>query len=105
MGCDVFFIKSENLIPRNRDRQRSTKIAVEGKIFAFVFSKKSDISFLSIECRVLDRCRAFDRLVSVDALPTSGVHPLLDAQWLSVCQNFLSMSCIKLSIRIKVRIS
>jgi hypothetical protein len=31
------------------------------------FSKKFDLSLLSIECRVLDRFRAFDRLVSVDA--------------------------------------
>ncbi len=40
---------------------------LEGKIFAFGFSKKYDLSLLSIECRVFDRCRAFDRLVSVDA--------------------------------------
>jgi hypothetical protein len=62
-----FSLKAKNLIPRNRDRQRSTKIAVEGKIFAFGFTKKYDISLLSIECQVLDRCPAFDRLVSVDA--------------------------------------
>ncbi len=42
-------------------------IEVEGTIFAFGFSKKYDISLLSIECRVLDRCRAFDRLACVDA--------------------------------------
>ncbi len=66
--CMMFFsLKVKNSIPRNRDRQRSTKIAVEGTIFAFDFSKKYDLSLLSIGCRVLDRCRAFDRLVSVDA--------------------------------------
>jgi hypothetical protein len=42
-------------------------IAVEGTIFAFGFLKKYDLSLLSIEGRVLDRCRAFDRLASVDA--------------------------------------
>ncbi len=31
------------------------------------FSKKYDISLLLIEGPVLDRCRAFDRLASVDA--------------------------------------
>jgi hypothetical protein len=62
-----FFIESEKFDPRNRDRQRSTKIAVEGKIFAFGFSKMYDPSLLSIKGRVLDRCWAFDRLVSVDA--------------------------------------
>jgi hypothetical protein len=40
---------------------------VEGTIFAFAFSKKYDLSPLSNEGRVLDRCRAFDRLDSVDA--------------------------------------
>ncbi len=40
---------------------------VEGTIFAFNFSKKYDLSILSIEGRVLDQCRAFDQLVSVDA--------------------------------------
>jgi hypothetical protein len=54
-------------IPRHRDRQRTTTIAVEGTIFAFSFSKKSDISLLSIEDRVLDLCRAFDQLAIVDA--------------------------------------
>jgi hypothetical protein len=39
-GCNVFFIESENLIPRNRDHQRLAKIAVEGKIFTCGFSKK-----------------------------------------------------------------
>ncbi len=67
IGRDVFFIESEKFDPRNCDRQQSTKIAVEGKIFAFSFSKKSDLSLLSIECRVLDWCHAFERLVSVDA--------------------------------------
>ncbi len=62
-----FLLKVKNSFPRNRYRQRSTKIAVEGKIFAFGFSKKYDLSLLSMECRVLDRCRAFDRLASVDA--------------------------------------
>jgi hypothetical protein len=62
-----FFIESEKFDPRYRYHQRSTKIAVEGKIFAFGFSKKYDLSLISIECRVSDRCRAFDRLVSVDA--------------------------------------
>jgi hypothetical protein len=42
-------------------------IAVEGMIFAFGFQKKYDLSLLLIEGRVLDRCRAFDRLASVDA--------------------------------------
>jgi hypothetical protein len=42
-------------------------IAEEGKKFAFGFSKKYDLSLLSIECQILDRCRAFDRLASVDA--------------------------------------
>jgi hypothetical protein len=62
-----FSLKVKNSIPRNRYCQRSTKIAVEGKIFAFGFWKKSDLSLLSIECQVLDRVCAFDRLVSVDA--------------------------------------
>ncbi len=34
------------------------------RIFAFVFSKKYDLSLLSMEGRVFDQCRAFDRLVS-----------------------------------------
>jgi hypothetical protein len=38
-------------------------IEVERTIFAFKFSKKYDLSLLSIEGRVLDRCR----LASVDA--------------------------------------
>jgi hypothetical protein len=42
-------------------------IEVEGTIFAFGFLKKYDISLLSIECRVLDRSRAFDQLACVDA--------------------------------------
>jgi hypothetical protein len=53
----------ENRIVYNRQ-----KIAVEGKIFALGFSKKYDLSLLSIECWELDRCRAFDRLACVDAL-------------------------------------
>jgi hypothetical protein len=36
-------------------------------IFAFGLSKKYDLSLLSIEGRVLDRCRAFDPLACVDA--------------------------------------
>jgi hypothetical protein len=36
-------------------------------IFAFGFSKKYDLLLLSIEGRVLDLCRAFDRLASVNA--------------------------------------
>jgi hypothetical protein len=40
---------------------------VEDTISAFDFSKKYDLSILSIEGRVLDQCRAFDQLVSVDA--------------------------------------
>jgi hypothetical protein len=71
-----FSLKVKNSIPRNRDRQRSTKIAVEGTIFAFGFLKKYDLSLFSIEGRVLDRCRAFDRLVSVDA----HLWPLVDAR-------------------------
>ncbi len=43
------------------------EIEVEGTIFAFGFSKKYDISLLSIECRVLNRRQAFDRLACVDA--------------------------------------
>jgi hypothetical protein len=42
-------------------------IVVEGTIFAFGFLKKYNLSLLSMEGRVLDRCRAFDRLVSVDS--------------------------------------
>jgi hypothetical protein len=42
-------------------------IAVEGTILAFGFFKKYDLSLLLIEGRVLDRCRAFHRLASVDA--------------------------------------
>jgi hypothetical protein len=49
-------------------------IEVEGTIFAFEFSKKYDLSLLSIEGRVLDRCRAFDRLASVDAQLCTGVR-------------------------------
>jgi hypothetical protein len=62
-----FQIESEKFDPRNWVRQRSKTIAVEGTIFAFGFSKKYDISLLSIECRVFDRCRTFDRLACVDA--------------------------------------
>jgi hypothetical protein len=62
-----FSLKVKNFIPRNQDRQRSTKIAVEGKIFAFGFLKKYELSFLLIEGRALDQCQAFDQLVSVDA--------------------------------------
>ena len=36
-------------------------------IFDFWFSNEYDLSLLSIKCRVLDWCRAFARLVSVDA--------------------------------------
>ncbi len=63
----LFYIESVKSIPRHCDRQRLTTIAVEGTIFAFGFSKNYDLSLLSIEGGVLDRCRAFDRLVSVDA--------------------------------------
>jgi hypothetical protein len=61
-------------------------IEVEGKIFAFGFSKKYNFSLLSIECRVLDRRRAFHRLACVDAhlcpppfcsIPTTGRPPYL----------------------------
>jgi hypothetical protein len=62
-----YSLKVKNMITRNRDRQQWTKIAVEGKIFAFGFSKKDDLSLLSMECPVLDWGRAFDQLVSVDA--------------------------------------
>jgi hypothetical protein len=54
-------LKVKNSIPRNRVRQRSKMMEVEGTIFAFSFLKKYDISLLLIECRVLDRCQAFDR--------------------------------------------
>jgi hypothetical protein len=63
----LFYIESVKGDPYNQDRQRSTKIAVEETIFAFGFSKKYDLSLLSIKGRVLGRCRAFDQLVSVDA--------------------------------------
>jgi hypothetical protein len=66
----------KNLIPRNRVCQLSKTIEVEGTIFAISFSKKYDISLLSIECRVLDRCRAFDRLACVDAHPRPGVYTI-----------------------------
>jgi hypothetical protein len=59
---NVFFIESEKFDPL----KSATKIVVEGTIFAFGFLKKYNLSLLSIEGRVLDRCRAFDRLVSVD---------------------------------------
>ncbi len=49
-------------------------IEVEGTIFAFGFSKKYDISLLSIECRVLDQRRAFDRLACVEAYLCSQVR-------------------------------
>jgi|LakMenEpi03Aug12_release.lakeMendotaPanAssembly.Ray.scaffolds.fasta_scaffold4550008_1 hypothetical protein len=39
----------------------------EDKDLCLRFFEKSDLSLLSIECQVLDRCRAFDRLVIVDA--------------------------------------
>jgi hypothetical protein len=42
-------------------------MAKEGTIFAFGFSKKYDLSFLWIVGQVLDQCRAFNRLASVDA--------------------------------------
>jgi hypothetical protein len=67
IGLDFFSLKVKNSIPRNRVRQRWKTIAVEGMTFAFGFSKKYNISLLSIECRVLDRCRAFDQLACVDA--------------------------------------
>jgi hypothetical protein len=64
----IFFsLKVKNLIPRNWVWHRSKTIKVEGTIFAFGFSKKYDISLLSIECRVLDRFQAFDQLACVDA--------------------------------------
>jgi hypothetical protein len=66
-GTMFFSLKVKNSIPRNRDRQRSTKIAVEGTTFAFGFSKKYYLSLLLIKGWLLDRWRAFDRLVSVDA--------------------------------------
>ncbi len=63
-----FFIESVKIDPyRDSDHQPSTKIAVVGTIFAFGFLKKYNLSLLSIEGRALDRCRAIDRLVSVDA--------------------------------------
>jgi hypothetical protein len=62
-----FSLKVKNLIPRNRVCQQSKTIAVDGTIFAYSFSKKYNISLLSIECRVLDQCRAFERLACVDA--------------------------------------
>jgi hypothetical protein len=43
------------------------KIAVEGTIFSFSFTKKNDLSLLLIEGQVLDRCWALDQLVSVNA--------------------------------------
>jgi hypothetical protein len=58
IGFDFFSLKVKNSI--SRVHQRSKTIAVEGTIFVFGFSKKYDISLLSIKCRVLDRCRAFN---------------------------------------------
>ncbi len=54
------------------DKSRSLDIVidndrVEGTIFEFSFSKKYYLSLHSIEGQVLDRCRAFDWLVSLDA--------------------------------------
>ena len=48
-------------------------------IFAFGFQKKYDLSLLLIEGRVLDRCRAFDRLASVDAHLCDLQGPVLRA--------------------------
>ncbi len=48
-------------ISRHRDRRS------RGYLLGLRFSKKSDLSLFSIEGRVLDRCRAFVRLASVDA--------------------------------------
>jgi hypothetical protein len=42
-------------------------MAIEGTIFAFGFLKKYDLSFYWIVGQVLDQCRAFNRLSSVDA--------------------------------------
>ncbi len=58
---------------------------------AFGFSKKYDLSLLSIEGRVLDRCRAFDRLVSVDAHLWLALRTLLGQSPLSniPCDNYL----------------
>jgi hypothetical protein len=73
---DFFSLKVKNSIPRNWVCQRSKTIAVEGTIFAFGFSKKYDISLLSIECLVLDAWRVFDRIACVDAhlCSTSSLH-------------------------------
>jgi hypothetical protein len=70
---------------QNEDRlpskSRSLAIVIDndcgrghGTIFAFGFSKKYDLSLILIEGRVLDRCRAFDQLVSVDAHLWCAMH-------------------------------
>jgi hypothetical protein len=51
-----FSLKAKNLIPINRDRQRSTMIEVEGTIIAFEFSKKYDLSLLPTSGHEFDRC-------------------------------------------------
>jgi hypothetical protein len=71
IGCDVFF--SVKSVKVDRDCQRSTKIVVEGTIFAFGFLKKYNLSLLAIEGRELDQCQAFDRLVV--PMPTSAIDP------------------------------
>jgi hypothetical protein len=86
----IFFsLKVKNLIPRNQVRQRSKTIAVEGMIFVFGFSKKYGISLLSIECRVLDWCRAFDRLADL-SMPTSAIKgpPTAYKCWQGGPENF-----------------
>ncbi len=87
IGLVFFSLKVKNSIPRNRVRQQSKTITVEATIFAFGFSKKYDISLLSIECRVLDRCRAFDRLACVDAHLCSG--KLIIKNWIRMQWNAL----------------
>ncbi len=66
-----FSLKVWKSIPRDRDRQRSTMIEVEGTIVAFSLKKKIDLSLLSIECRILDRCRASTDLQV--SMPTSDL--------------------------------
>ncbi len=71
----------------------STTIVVEGMIFASGFSKKYDLSLLSIKGRVLDWCRAFDRLASIDAhlwpVQKIFVLPWLHCALVELVQNIL----------------
>jgi hypothetical protein len=61
-------IQTESMVEgRTIPSSTCAKINVESTIFDFGFSKKFDLSLLSTLGQVLDRCRAFDLFVSVDA--------------------------------------